>query len=69
MRLESADAARVFEVLDERPSLSAFPALDATGFDVLTEFFAMGFTSFHTDREAEHRTSGSKGPERGPETV
>lgn len=50
LRLESTDPARERVALEVRPSFSAFPALDATDLDVLTEFFAMCFTSFLSER-------------------
>ena len=40
-RLESAEPAIDFVRAEDRPSLSAFDALDATRLDVLTTFFAM----------------------------
>ena len=64
LRLESAEPARALVVLEVRPSFSAFPALDATGFDVLTAFFAMRFTSFHMEREADTGRTGDGPGER-----
>lgn len=44
-RLESAEPASCFVVLLVRELASAFDALEATLEDVLTEFFAMSYTS------------------------
>ena len=67
--MESAEPARLLVVLDERPSLSAFPALDATGFDVRTEFFAMSFTSFPMGAGDGTQDERGRAEENGPEKV